>query len=117
MSEHAAVDIPEVLATDTIFELLSHHRRRTLLTILRTHDEPLTLADVAEEIAVQEQDACLDALPAGDVMRTYGLFSHQHIQKLESHGVVAHDQDRDIVALTGVAEELTPFLELANEVD
>lgn len=107
----------QTLSTDVIFELLSHHRRRTLLDVLRTHDEPLALADIAEEVSAREQDTCIDAIPAEDVTRTHVLLYHQHIQKLDSHGVVAHDQDRDIVALTDVAEELVPFLELADEAD
>ena len=59
----------------------------------------------------------IDAIPADDVMHIYMLLYHRHVQKLEDHGVVAYDQDRDIVTLTDLAEELAPFLELADEAD
>lgn len=101
------------LSTDIILELLSQHRRRTLLDVLWTHDEPL--ADLAEEVTIREQDECVDAIPADDVKQVYLMLYHQHVQKLDEYEGVVYDQDRDMAALTDRADALGPFLELANE--
>lgn len=103
------------LSTETISTLLAHERRHAVLDVLRTHDEPLPLADLADEVAVRERERRIDSIPAEEVKRIYMSLYHRHVAKLANHGVVEYDQDRDIVALTERAGCLMPFLELATE--
>lgn len=105
---------PEPIDTDEIFELLANERRRMLLTCLQDHDPPLALADVAQELAVREYDVPLDEIPAEAVENLYMALYHSHIPKLNAYGVVAHDQEEDIVALTERVTLLQPYLELAD---
>lgn len=103
------------LSPDTIFELLAHHRRRTILALLQTYSYPLPLADVAEEVAVREHDTSIDGIPADEVKRIYMTLYHRHIPKLSQYEVVSYDQDRDMVALTERGGQLLAVMDVAIE--
>ena len=84
---------------DTVFDVLAHHRRRTALSVLIDHENPITLADLADEVAVREHDASIDEVPAEDVMQLYLSLYHAHVPKLAEEGFVRYDQERDLVEL------------------
>lgn len=86
------------VSVDTVFELLSNRRRRTLLAVLARHGYSLTLADLADEVAAREHDAPVSDVPEEDVLVIYLTLYHQHVPKLESADVVRYEQDRDLVA-------------------
>lgn len=75
----------------------------------------MPLADLADEVAVREADAPLPEVPAEDVRDVYMMLYHNHVPRLENHGLVRYDQDRDMVALTERANELEPFFESGGE--
>lgn len=84
--------LAESESIDAILHLLAHSRRRDLLTCLQQHDDPLPLADVADELAVGEHGTDLELIPAEEVKRIYMTLYHTHIPKLVSHGVVQYNQ-------------------------
>lgn len=86
------------LVPDAVFELLAHYRRRRLVVHLREHGEPLSLADAAEAIAVDERDSAIDEIPPEDVKEIYMTLYHNHVPKLEDFGVATYLQERDLVA-------------------
>lgn len=104
----------EELSTSTVAELLSHPLRRELLLCLQEYDEPLALADVADELAVMTTDvsSLVDVDPEV-VQQIYMSLYHSHIPKLADHGVVEYDQERDLIVLADHMAQLKPFLELA----
>lgn len=104
------------LSTDTVLELLAHRFRRELIFCLRTYEEPLAVADVADEIAIATNGGTpLTEIDPETVAEIYMELYHTHIPRLADHGVVAYDQDRDLVALSENADQLNPYLELATE--
>lgn len=109
-----AAEPTDGLSTDTAFELLAHHRRRRLLRCLREYDTPITLADLADEVAIREHDASLADIPAETVKRVYLSLYHRHVPKLEDAGIVTYSQQRDAVAVTDRAAELLPYLDVAD---
>lgn len=103
------------LPTDTAFDVLAHHRRRYALQYLRSYGSRMSLADLADEIAVREHEVPIKDIPAETVKRIYLSLYHRHIPKLEDAGVVTYSQQRDAVALTEQASELMPHLEVADD--
>lgn len=84
-------------ALDQLCDLLAHPHRRAVLACLAHHQTPIALADLADEVAVQEYDTRLAAIPAETVKRTYLSLYHTHIPKLEVAGLVTYNQDQDQV--------------------
>lgn len=84
---------------DSLFELLSNSRRRQTMRCLKEH-ATLTLADVAEEIAVRERSTTINEIDAEVVQDVYHSLYHVHVPKLERADLVIYDQDQDLVGLT-----------------
>lgn len=100
------------LSTDTIFNLLSHHLRRELLRCLQDYDEPLTLADAADELAVATNNvSSLTDVDLETVKRIYMALYHSYIPKLAEYNVVEYDQERDLIVLADHMAQLDLFLD------
>ncbi len=72
----------------------------------------MALADLADEVAVRENDSRITDIPADEVKRTYLSLYHSHIPKLADARVVQYDQERDTVSLSECADELEQYQEL-----
>lgn len=86
------------ISLDTVFELLSNRRRRHALAALGCYEEPITLADLADEVAVREHGTSIEEVSAETVANIYFRLYHKDVPKLTSAGVIAYDQERDLVA-------------------
>ena len=91
---------------DAVFESLAHRRRRYLLRCLCEFDDPMTLADLADEIASRENDAPITELSGEEVKRIYTSLYHTHVPKLAAVDLVRYDQDSDTVALAEAGRRL-----------
>lgn len=91
-------------------ELLADRRRRDALRVLAFHGEPVTLADLADEVAARERGAPLAEISPDDVLRVYLSLYHRHVPKLADAGVLAYDQDADLVRLATDATRLGAVL-------
>lgn len=101
---------------DRLFACLSSRRRRYALVCLRDH-QSMTLADLADEVAVMEHDRRIDEIPADAVMRVYLSLYHTHVPKLEAADLVEYYQSEDSVTVGDDIEEVAPFISLAVEGD
>lgn len=111
--EVASSDAGEPLTADDVFRLLADHRRRFAVSVLRDHERPMALADLADEVAVMEFGSTITGIPPEDVKHVYMSLYHSHVPKLEDYGVVTYDQESDLVTPTGKLAELTPYLDVA----
>lgn len=93
------------VALDTLLDLLADARRREALTTLSAHED-LSLPDLADEVAVAEEDEPLTRIDPDDVLQIYLSLYHTHVPKLARVGLVAYDQDDDYVALTDTGRDL-----------
>lgn len=96
----------------SIFDVFAHHRRRYVLRELQRHANPMELADLADEVAVRENETPITDVPADEVKRIYMSLYHTHIPKLEAADLVRYDQERDAVALADQAERVDQYQEL-----
>lgn len=95
-----------------MLELLAHHRRRYALRVLRDHKNPMTLADLADEVAVRTNERRITDIPADEVKRIYLSLYHSHIPILADAQLVQYDQERDTVSLSECADELEQYQDL-----
>lgn len=99
------------LSVDETFEALVSQRRRDVIHCLRTYEDPMALAAIAEEIAVWETETDIARLSSEEVERIYASLYHAHIPKLADLDIVAYDRDRDTVALAENADHVESVLE------
>lgn len=96
--------------TDHLFSALAHQRRRYALACLTRH-HVLTLADLADELAVREHGMTIDGIPADAVTDIYLSLYHCHVPKLADANVVEYDQDQDLVSITADGKVAHAWLE------
>lgn len=89
---------------------LDPRRRRYVVSCLRSHVNPMALADVADEVAIRENGVPITDIPAEAVKRVYFSLYHTHVPALEDAGIVDYTQEGDLVELCS-----TPVAESAPE--
>lgn len=105
----------ETVSLDAIFDILTDQRRRYTLHCLEKYENPMTLADLADEIAVWENETEIANIPAEDVKYVYTSLYHTHIPKMADAGIVEYDQEQDMVSLGENADQLREHLESFTE--
>lgn len=101
MSQKAWNVADGAVGTDALFEVLSRERRRYALYCLQRHRNPMTLANLADEVALLERgERSLADVPEEEVKSVHMDLYHSHVPKMADEGVVEYDQDGDAVRLT-----------------
>jgi len=108
---------PERLSKDTIFSMLSNQRRRYVLYYLNQEGGPVSLRDLAEQIAAWENDVPVSELDYKQRKRVYTSLHQTHLPKLDDVGIVDYDRDGGTITLADRATELDVYLELVGEHD
>lgn len=75
-------------------------RRQFLIDCLHQFDEPVSLPDLADEIAIREAGQSLSSIPGERVKDVYLALYHRHIPELVEDGHIEYDQDADLVFIT-----------------
>lgn len=102
---------------EVLFGALSDSRRRFVLSCLREYATPMALGDIADELAVREQEVPITAISAEEVTSIYISLYHCHIPKMADVGIVEYSQDRDAVTLTEKGGELISMVSLPTPGD
>lgn len=105
------------LELDAVFSILDTRRRRTTLAVLADHRKTLSLADLADEVAVREHDTRITNLSPTVVDEISSSLYHDHVPVLADADLVAYDRERDLVTATGRLDELEPFLSMTLETE
>ena len=74
--------------------------RRRILLCLEEHVS-LTLADLADELAIWEGADSLEDVPPAEVRDLYMDIYQRHLPELEDEGWLVYEQERDLVSLPG----------------
>jgi len=99
------------LTQDVVFDILSSARRRYVLYLLKTEDEPIEMTDLAERVAAWENDTTVAELTKQQRKRVYVSLYQTHVPKLEDAGLVEYDQDSGAVDLTPAAADIDRYLD------
>jgi len=108
-------DESEELGKDEIFELLKNPRRRAALRYLDDAEGTVTLSDLAEHIAAQENDVPIEQLNAYQRKRVYIALYQCHLPTMDESNVVDYDQDRGNIDIRDESEELFTYLDMDEE--
>lgn len=81
---------------DRLFDCLTHHHRRAIITAVRNADVPKSTAELAQDIAVHAHKSPPGEISSTDSIRT-SLF-HSHLPKLKEAGLVEYDEETALVA-------------------
>ncbi|MGA9400464.1 DUF7344 domain-containing protein [Haladaptatus sp.] len=114
-TETSATRPPGELSVDTVLRLVANRRRHLVIDRLKQHDLALTLADLAEEVAVAENDVRLPDIDEQEVLHVYLSLYHNHIPRLSEHGVVEYEQERDLVELSDDTGPVTDLLSVLSD--
>lgn len=105
---------PEARETkNTLFGVLSSHRRRYVLYACNQADGETTLSDVAEQVAAWEYDKPIAEITSTERKRVYTSIQQHHLSKLEDAGLITVDGDR--LTATEKARNLDVYLEVVPE--
>ena len=94
------------------FDLLADQRCRIALSCLADHSQAIALADLAEDVAVRENEEAITEISKEEIQRIRTSLYHNHVPRLVDAGVVEFDPDRNSVrrSETGDATELAHLL-------
>ncbi|RBI58570.1 hypothetical protein DMJ13_25895 [halophilic archaeon] len=98
----------DILSPTTIFELLDHDRRRYTLHYLSQKVGAVSLSELAEQIALWENQPTSDQYE-----RILTGLHHHHLPQLADAEIIRYDIDDETVTLLEMADQLTPYLQLA----
>ncbi|TQQ83019.1 hypothetical protein EGH24_06195 [Halonotius terrestris] len=98
---------------NTLFSVLSSHRRRYVLYACNQADGETTLSDVAEQVAAWEYDKPIAEVTSAERKRVYTSIQQHHLSKLTDAGLIAVNGDR--LSTTAKARNLDIYLEIVPE--
>jgi hypothetical protein len=107
LSRQRKYDPPE---KDELYDLLSNHRRRYVLHHCKRVDAPVTLSELAEQVAAWEQDKEIEAVTSAERKRVYTSLQQTHLDRMEEADIIEYDGDE--VELSEKAEELDVYLDI-----
>ena len=84
---------------DGLFDILGHARRRHMMRVVKEH-ESVTLADVADEVSIEESHRSIERIDPESITEVYLSLYHVHVPKLVAADLIGYDEERDLLSLT-----------------
>lgn len=100
------------LSKEEIFDVLQNQRRRYVLEYLERFDGPVSLSDLATQVAAWEYRTSVDEVSNDQKKRVYTTLQQTHLQKMEEAGIVEYDPEENLISPTPHTGELTVYLEI-----
>lgn len=95
---------------DEVFDILSNHRRRYVIHYCKLHENPVSLSDLAEQVAAWEQDKPVTELTSSERKRVYTSLQQTHLDRLAESGLISYERDQ--ISLSDDAQELDIYLDI-----
>jgi hypothetical protein len=105
------------LPLDQVFSILKNERRRRVLEYLADADEEVSLSDLAEEIAAQENGKDVVQISSSERKRVYVGLYQCHLPKMDSMDVISFNKPRGIVEVGENVDVLYDYLDTDDEPD
>jgi hypothetical protein len=99
---------------DELFHLLQNERRRAVVRYLRGVDGPVSMREVAEQVAAWEHGTTVAALTSDQRQRVYIALYQSHLDALDAAGVVEYNKPRGVVEPTPLVEYVAGYVESAG---
>ncbi|EMA00455.1 DUF7344 domain-containing protein [Haloferax denitrificans] len=97
---------------DKIFDILKNSRRRSTIRMVSQSDSPLTIEEIAERIAAQENDKARSQLTSDERQRVYITLYQLHLRKLSEEEIIEFDEESGVVRR---GELFDPYLRSLHE--
>ena len=97
-------------ARGEIFNLLSNHRRRYTIHYCKHEENPVTLSDLAEQVAAWEHDKEINEISSDERKRVYTSLQQTPLPTLDDAGMVNYENGE--IELTERADELDVYLDV-----
>jgi hypothetical protein len=107
----SATSEEQALPLDQTFELLKNQRRRYVLHYLESEDGPVSLSELAEQIAAWENDKEVRLISSSERKRVYVGLYQCHLPKMDDMDAISFNKPRGIIERGANAECLTPYLQ------
>jgi DNA-binding transcriptional ArsR family regulator len=98
------------LPLDQVFEILKNRRRRKVLRYLQDREE-VSLGEIAEHVAADENDTTVKQVTSKERKCAYVGLYQCHLPKMDDLGVVEFNQNRGRVSLGRNVDQLTEYLD------
>lgn len=106
---------PASIPLDQVFGILKNQRRRHVLQYLYGVEEPVSLSEVAEQIAAWENDKEVRQITSSERKRVYVGLYQCHLPKMDGVDVVSFNKPRGLIELGENAEAVYTYLDLDDE--
>jgi hypothetical protein len=104
--------MPNPSQMDTLHEVLAHQRRRDALRCLEESETPITVADLAEDVAKHEQGSNPSEILTDVVRQIHICLYHVDIPKLADAGLVKYDSQTTTVRYDGHSDGVEELLKI-----
>ena len=101
------------IARETIYSLLSNHRRRFTIHIIKQSDDEIDVLELAEQITAWELDVSPEEVPPARRESVYISLTETHLPMLANYGLVTYDESANLVSSTPALAELSIYIEKA----
>lgn len=100
---------------EALYGALAHKRRRYTLHYLKQRGGPVSVRDLAEQVAAWENDKPISRLDSQERKRVYIALYQSHLSTMDDEGLVEYDEDAGTVKLSGPMESRDLYLEVVPE--
>lgn len=100
--------------TDALFDVLSSHHRRCVLSQLARHRTETSVTDLARRVAADEADCPVAEVSDDDHDRVECALFHVHLPKMADLGFVEYDPEQATVAPGVRTDDATPFIKIST---
>jgi len=104
-------------STSEAYDILSDRRRRYAVHYLKQVGEPVSVRELAEQVAAWENRKTVEELDSQERKRVYISLTQSHLSTMEEAGIIDHDETSKTVELTDSVEQADIYLEIVSERD
>lgn len=106
-----------MISLDEIFDLLSEKRRRYALYYLEEEDGPVSVEDVAAQVAEWETGDVSATIPEDKLDRIVVEFYHNDLPKASDVEYIEYDPVEEEVKVSGISPEFDAILSIAKVIE
>lgn len=100
---------PSQLSDEEIHDVLRNKRRRLVIDILQSENEPVSVRELSEEIGSVESDS--NPPPRNIKQSVYVSLLQTHLPKLDELGIIDYESNGKMVSVDGGLQDVTFFME------
>lgn len=104
-------------SNDELYDILADKRRRYAIHYLKQREEPVTVRELAEQVAAWENDKAVDDLRSQERKRVYIALYQSHLSSMAEAGLISYDDEAGTVELSSEVADLNIYLEVVPRAD